>query len=712
MRYIANGATLMLGVASLALWPCQSAMAQDEAPAAAETADTGALSEIIVTAQKRSQSIEKVPISVEVVDGQNVTAFQMASLKAIAADIPNLTLTAAPSGSIQANIRGFGTAASNAGFEQTVALYVDGVYLPRPQSYTGAVFDVERIEVVKGTQGALFGKNASVGAISMITRSPDKEFGGFVNLSYNFRFQQPRVEAAMDVPLGETAAVRVSGLYDDANKGWVYNSVTNSQQQTSNEYGGRAKLVWDVTDTLRINGKAEFNRFTRDGDPQLGIGATAFPGITIDNPRKSYNSTLIPETGGQSQSTRRSDQAGFGFDWDIGSLTLTGITAWQTLNFRTFIDIDNTAGPNERVFAFNEGFRQFTQELRLATPEDGDVQLLGGVFYLSQRLSYAFDVRNPTATLKNLLTQDAHAYSGFGQLVARPADNLTLTLGARYTHEEKVGDLWVSKPAGTATTSGVAKSDTFDWSGNVEYEFAPQMRIYTSVSRGHKAPGFVNSVPGGAITPAQLIFPAEEATNYEIGLKARFLDGKARGSMALYNLDVDRFQAAAYSPTVNGFVVSSRDARARGVEAQLEVQATPELNINSSLAYNRAQFRDTKTQLVSAPLWTVSVGAAYETDLSDTLGFQAGLDYTYRSEYPHQFDLLPGNFTPNHGNLDARVGFKLMPSNVTLSVIAKNLTDERYSEFGFGNAFYPAGTAFTQQANQPRSFTVSANIPF
>lgn len=235
-RGLLTAASGALAIASIA------GQAQAQTGLGGGNASAPALEEIIVTAQKREQSIERVPASIQAVTGAAISDYQQVSIKSIAVQVPNLVLTASPSGAIQANIRGFGTSTGNSGFEQSVGLYVDGVYSPRPHSYTGAVFDIDRVEVVKGTQGTLFGKNASVGAISLITKSPENDFGGYLDASYGFTFEEPRFEGAVNAPIGDSVRLRVAGVYGKLNEGWVPNLATGKKEPTSKEYAGRAKL--------------------------------------------------------------------------------------------------------------------------------------------------------------------------------------------------------------------------------------------------------------------------------------------------------------------------------------------------------------------------------------------------------------------------------------------------------------------------------------
>lgn len=444
----------------------------------------------------------------------------------------------------------------------------------------------------------------------------------------------------------------------------------------------------------------------------MGVGGNVFKGISVKNPIKNVSSKLIPKDGGQASNRRKNNVQSMTLDWRVGDHTITSITAWQKLKYNAYVDLDESAGPIDYAINFHESFRQFTQELRIASDEANSIHYVAGLFYLNQNLKFGTDtIFIPSPSLQ-LLDVDSRAYSAFGQVVYKPTAHLTLTGGLRYTRDEKEGALYITKTSGSATTRRKANDNSFDWQFVGEYEVANDTRIYASVSRGHKGQGFANSVPGAALIPATAVFDGEKATNYEIGLKSRFLDGRARASLAVYNLDVKGFQASQFDTASKLFLIQNVDARSRGVEAQLDILPLADLRLNFAGAYNDAIIKRTGAQLVSAPRWNLTAGFAYTPELSEALGLTAGAQFNYVTKFPHQFDLLPGNFTPGHINLDARLGVKHKPTGIEIALVAKNLTNERYNDFSYGYAFDAPGAAFTQQVAPPRSIAITAHLPF
>lgn len=676
-------------------------------------AGDGRLSDIVVTAQRRSQRIERVPASVQVLTGAEIAAFRQTDLQSVSASIPNLVLTSSPSGAVSANIRGIGTSTSNSGFEQSVALYVDGIYQPRPHSYTGSLFDIDRIEVVKGTQGTLFGKNASVGAIGLYTRDPKSIFGGYLNVSYDFTLRGPRFEGGINLPASDTLRVRIAGLYSDQDRGWVRNLATGDKFPENTEYGIRGKADWDVTDNLTINAKLEFNKLDRVGNALALVPGNVVGGsVDIGDITTNTGSSRLADNGGSPGLHRRSNVQFIGATWNLGEHTITALTGWTSLRLGSFFDLDLTRGPIDFAVVFNERFQQFTQELRIASDESMPFEYIAGLFYLDQSLTYRTESRFAPAPADQTLSTDLKTYSGFIQGKYKFTDQLALTAGARVTNETKDGSLRASKNIGTAVTTGKIKTTNLDWNIIAEYRVQGGPQIYASVSRGNKAPGFLNTVPGRAIVPVQLIFDGEKATNYEVGIKSRFLDGRARANLAIYNLEVKDYQGSEFNPILNSFVASNVDVRSRGVEGELQLQVAPPLKLGFIGAYNDGTIKSTGNQLISAPRWNATVSFYYTPHLSgELIGlFNGQLNYT--SKFPNQFDLQPGNFTPGRTNLDLRLGIKHEPTDVTLALIGRNVTNKRYVDFASGYPFAPPNTVFLDQIAKPRTIALELQIPF
>lgn len=707
----------------LVLWVAPAFAQTESAPSARPSAETSTtdtvaddipqLVDILVTAQRRSQKIERVPASIQVVSGAAITAFRQTNLSSVAATVPNLVLTSSPSGSVSANTRGIGTPSANAGFEQSVALYVDGIYQPRPHSYTGALFDVDRIEVVKGTQGTLFGKNASVGAISLITRDPGSKLGGYLNASYDFTLDGTRVEGAVDVPVGDTVRLRVAGLYGNDTKGWIRNLTTGNEEPTIEEHGVRVKGEWDVTPDLTLNGKYEYNNLDRVGNAFILVPGNIVGGaVDVGDITKSTSSNFLPDSGGQPALNRRSDTESVGANWSIGDHTITALSAWTKLVLKTNLDFDNTTGPIDYGVRFNERFNQFTQELRVASDENRPFSYLAGLFYLDQSLSYQTIFRFVPSPGDQTLRTGVKTYSGFVQGKYKFTQDLALTAGARLTNEIKRGSLTSIKNAGRGVTAERVETTKVDWNVIAEYMVQPDVRLYATVSRGHKAPGFLNTVPGAAIVPARFTFSGETATNYEVGIKARFLNGGARGNLAVYNLDVKNYQGSEYVPALLSFVASNVDTRSRGVEAELQVQIARDLQIGASGAYNDGIIKATGNQMISAPRWNSTVTVSYTPQLSQSLrGTLSGL-LNYTSKFPNQFDLQPGNFTPTRTLLDLRAGARHEPSGIEIALIGRNVTNKRYVDFASGYPFAPTNTVFLDQIARPRTIALELRLPF
>lgn len=423
-------------------------------------------------------------------------------------------------------------------------------------------------------------------------------------------------------------------------------------------------------------------------------------------------SARLADSGGLPALRRRSDTTSIGANWRVGGHTITAQSAWTNLRLKTFFDFDNTTGPIDFGVRYDERFQQFTQELRLASDESRRFSYLAGLFYLDQSLSYRSDFRFAPAPQDQTLRTDVKTYSGFVQGMYKLTDAFALTAGGRLTKEIKRGALTAIKNAGRATTFGRVETTNFDWNVIAEYNVQPDVRLYATVSRGHKAPGFLNSVPGTAIVPPQLVLAGEKATNYEAGLKARFLGGRGRGNIALYNMTVDDYQGSEYVPALLSFVTRNVDIRSRGVEGEIQFQFARDLQAGVSGAYNDGELRASDNQMISAPRWNGTLNFRYTPALSaDLRGSFSGL-LNYTSKFPNQFDLQPGNFTPGRTLLDLRAGVRQESTGVELALIGRNVTNKRYVDFASGYPFAPANTVFLDQVARPRTIAIELKLPF
>ena len=552
-------------------------------PAAAQsTSDTvraneDGLDTIVVTAQRRETTLERTPMTINVVSGDQLRAQGVTEIADLSATVPGLTMNESPGGLPSVSVRGIGTAASNQPFEQSVGLFVDGVYHPRQRQYRDSLFDVERVEVVKGSQGVLFGKNTSIGAVSVITRRPGNELGGYLQVEHEFNFNSTNVEGAIDLPATDNLAFRVAANFNDVG-GYVYNAAQNRHEMAGQRYVIRAVADWDITPDFNALLKLQWGRVDTLGN--------AFEFVTAPNPAGLIGVGVLD--GGQEKFVKYEatgaapDTADYQRNFDPSlvlrynfgdGFNITSTTGYSRYTFRNGFDTDSS--PLSFISSeFRERFYQFSQELRLASPGSGPVSFIVGGVYLKSRSAFDYITfygglplfGGLYGTVSQSVQQDQETLAAFGNVDWRPTDRLTVSLGARYSSDTKdavynrrvIDDLGrptniVSLLVGPGSSHAERHTDnTFDFSGTLSYALSSTATLYASAGRGNKGAAFNNQAGLTVPYPVPFLVPRETATTYEVGIKGRFLDGRAYASLAGFILNVKDMQDSFYNPTIPG----------------------------------------------------------------------------------------------------------------------------------------------------------------
>ena len=350
----------------------------------AETGSRPVIEEIVVTSQKRSENIRDVPISVSAVDGETLRDFNIESMNDLSLMTPNVKFHVTPTVTAIL-IRGLGTG-ENRGFEQSVGLIIDGVYYGRGAYLNGGLLDMERIEILRGPQGTLFGKNTIAGALNISTGQPEHEFQG--DFSYLIGdYNQRRYTAVATGPLTDTLSFRIA-LSDDEKDGYIYNTHTGLDEADLSNPMGRAKLRWDTLETLSVEYSISDNEVVRVGsgnqlraatDESLQLYRQADPETETDG-SNLQTSKDRPDTGG----TRDIRTHTLTLDWDVGEFMLTSISGFSTMHETMVIDADFSALPL-LLLDQDEDYSQRSQELRLVSPP-GKFEYVVGYYYFESNL--------------------------------------------------------------------------------------------------------------------------------------------------------------------------------------------------------------------------------------------------------------------------------------------------------------------------------------
>ena len=586
--------------------------------------DTSAgVPDIVVTAQKRSERLQDVPVAVSSVSGDLLKATNLTNITDIRFLAPSVQF--AESNSVRGEgfaIRGVGTFAFADGTEQSVSVVVDGVVLGRPGMGTGDLADIAQVDVLRGPQGMLFGKGGSAGVVSITTKNPTHDFEFEGRASYGTD-NETKLQAIVNTPLTDNLAFRVNG-YLNHRDGFIDDVYTNKTLGGVTEGGFRAKLLWEPTSDLSILLAGDWGHHDSACCQSVIIGTVgAAPGNYVLSRLAAYN--IVPSydndktnVGGDVYMNMTQWGSSLEINRSLGDFTLTSITAYRRWVLHDNTDTGFTDTPFFPINGADERQQQLTQELRLASPKKGLVDYVVGLYYFNQNLKAAYPQRGqlglPAATTwySRKAQPDIQTlnYAVFGQANINLSRNLTLIAGGRYTHD----DLTMVKYNRTLVNSADTpypgagplsfdqsnypsnrKADNFSYKLGAQYKITPDVMIYYSRARGYKGPG-IGLVSGYAL--GQPLFSNPEIpTNNEIGLKSSWFDRKLIFNIDAYSTVIDNFQTQVATPFIfNGTnlailqIANAGKVRTRGVEMDFTARPTSRLTISGNMAFVDAKF--------------------------------------------------------------------------------------------------------------------------
>ena len=674
-----------LAWASLVLLPAAVpalAHAQAPAPTIPAAADAAAIEDdaaapIVVTARHRAEKAQDVPVALSVVSGDLFQQRGDYTLAAVQQVAPSLQLFSFNPRNTNINIRGLGSNVSltNDGLENGVGVYVDDVYYGRVGSSQFELVDLAQIEVLRGPQGTLFGKNTTAGAINITTRQPEFSFGGTAEATLG-DYGLHQVRGSVTGPISDWAAVRVS-LSDTHRDGFLRNVYDGKRVHDYDNFTARGQLLLKPSDSFTFRligdyGKQTLHCCTRlisDVFTRYDDGTTIANNFTQRAARAGYTpqSTNPFDRVVDVNSTFQANMNQWGVsgkaDWDLGPVTLSSITAYRKWNWHPRNDSDNTPLSVNTLAHQENAQRQFSQELRLGSNGDNRFNWSVGAYYFWQIINgsgasgYGADAANwlfpnadPVAanaatngfvarSTSNPSTKSA-ALFGQGSYDLIP-DRLSLTLGLRYTHEKKKGSFnqwWADgidlstltateRAAATTLRNQLApvtsyalgfKDDSLSGLATLSYKVTPDVLVYATYSRGNKSGGLnLTNNPAGisaAVGP-------EKVDNYEAGFKSQFWDGKLILNGAAFWTDVFDYQTAiteqiAGSSTSRNYITNIPQARARGFELDGVLAPSERLTLNASVAYTDAYYVDFRNGPTPVESLNPTTGGSPVTDLS------------------------------------------------------------------------------------------------
>lgn len=717
----------------------------------------GPMEEIVVTAQKREQSLQDVPVAVTAFNADALKDQGVADITELAKSSPNTTLQTSrgTNSTITAYIRGVGQADPLWGFEPGVGLYVDDVYYARPQAGVLDVYDVDRIEVLRGPQGTLYGKNTIGGAIKYVTKRLTGEPEFSVNATVG-SYNQRDIILSGELPIGEQLAVgaSIASLQRDGFGEFLINGDENYNKDI---LAGRVSVEFTANDSLWFRFAADA---TQDDSNAKG-GHRLLPSVLVPaeaTPNDVYDTWADMDTDNEVESSG----ASFTVNWDINdAFAFKSITAYREGETTTNIDFDNTSFASLHVPAIYED-DQFTQEFQLNYDSD-NFHLVSGIYYYEGTASGAFDVLLGAFDNPDLLGDGSNVVGNFDAVTAGDVDTtsialyahatydfseqLSATLGARYTQDEKDASVFKSLLYVDGTSSYLGGTDLFTLAVNTDYsnddswsEFSPRLSVdyrinddlmaYASYSHGFKSGGF--DMRGDATANPETVdgYDPETVDTFEVGIKSELFENRLRINAALFRTDYDDLQVTVQSATADGTnfvsaVLNAGKAEVQGAELELMADLGAGFGLQAAFGYTDADFTEVITQTADGPVdvsdqwefeFTPEFSGFVAFNYNMAVGSSGDLNWILSASHKSETRIFPQVESlvdeDAYTLVDASVVWRDGSDHWSVGLHGKNLTDEEYRVGGYN--FYGLGleNSVIGYYGNPRTVALSVNYNF
>jgi iron complex outermembrane receptor protein len=609
-------------------------LAGTSVPALAQTApadDEAGLGEIIVTAQRRDENIQDVPLSITAIGGEklgNISA-SGADIRFLSARVPSLIVESSFGRTFpRFYIRGLGNTDFDFNASQPVSLVYDDVVLENPILKGFPVFDIAQVEVLRGPQGTLFGRNTPAGIVKFDSVKPGKDLNGYLRASYG-RFNQVSLEGAVGGNLsGEKVSARLSLFYqrqDDYVDNVLPSGTIKNALEGYDEFAGRLQLLLKPSEDLDIllSGQAR----TLDGT------ARVFRANVFTRGQRGLNSNFrrfAVSTDGQNKQEVNTYNGTARITYDTGPVSLFSVTSYWDGDASSVGDVDggfganflppNLTGPGVIPFTAETrdavpSLKQFTQEFRIASNGDGALSYQGGVFYFDEKLRILSDNFSTLGDPNNAVgginitvdqRQKSKAYGVFGSVTYKLTDQFSVTGGLRYNDDKRTYRVvrsrdtqfpnFLQNPLGIVSRR--VKDDNVTWDIAANYKATDDVNLYARVARGYRAPSIQGRILFPPATPTPLesgvtIGRSETITSYEAGIKTEFADGKGRFNANGFYYDLKNAQLTAVGGGVNANrLINARNVRGYGFEIDAEFKPVTQVLLTAGLSYNNTKIQD------------------------------------------------------------------------------------------------------------------------
>jgi iron complex outermembrane receptor protein len=703
------------------------------APLAAAESDpegeTGQLQEVTVTATRREEPIQRVPVAVSVLSGKDLQTHDLNDLEDVSSVLPTLGFrTGASNKDRDIFVRGIGTSTTSPGVDPSVSTVIDGVVLARPGQATVELLDVDRIEVLRGPQGTLFGKNASAGVVNMVTSDPQEVSHGYLDASYFGGGDEYRLKGGVsgallaDQVLGSISALysRYGGNVDNLANGATLNGYEHS--------GAHVKLLLKSSDSVRVtlnadymhsidtvptgvpasSGQVAYPTGTLTPNPAFAAVLAAsglVPSLRSSNVSQNVNSNVRDENGGVSVVAD--------YTWD--DFTLTSVAAWRLWQNDQRQDYDQISRLAPGFPAVRDHgdltFHQVSEETRIASPEGRFFDYQAGVYFLHavDAETYQRDVAQLGMPGESLNSGTAafgtrsDNYSIFGEGNLKITSALRALLGARVVEDElsyrfqRMSTSPVAIPAILPSFSSSGSTSDLGYTGRagLQYELNPNLHTYVTYSRGYSGPAY--NVFFNMSAPAADALKPETSSSYEIGFKSRAANQRLQADVALFLTYFDNYKAS-FPDVLNGALVTrlinAGSVSTRGVEADFAYRPRDDLTLSGAAAATRARVDNFNCPaeagadcningqpLPFAPDWKLDIDAQYLIHAGGSLHWVFASDFQWQSRVQYQLTETADTSQGAYGIWNASVTLADDSRGWSVRALVKNITNTNYSEY-------------------------------
>ena len=675
----------LMSAANPLLSPIARAQTMSSSPAA------DSLQEVVVVARKRAENLQDVPVSITALSASDLANAKIDRVNDLIAVVPNMTQDGAGDALGAYGLRGVVSATRNIGFDSGLGIYVDGVLVVRPNAGDQELPDVSSVEVLRGPQGTLFGRNTTAGAINIITRQPSQTPTGDFKATLG-NFNDREFSGYLSGPLKEEILAGKISVYDNQRDGYIRNEFDGKHYNGIDHKGVRGSLLFTPDEDLSLTWTANYER-NRDIALYGGGPANNTTGAFAGLPGYTGNPYLV-DVNNPSFQNRDAWGTNMKAVWKLNErLQITSITAygWLKTDFQDDDDARPLLGSNSH---FIDAAHQVTQEIRLESSKTEKYDYLLGVYYLNQKATANRDTTVLVPTGSDITSNsglDTDAYAVFASGNWRPAERLSIGGGVRYNSErkalqfEQTNTSVIPLPDLTADLTNNFTAVT----GNISATFniTDTVNVYANVSRGFKSGGFNPDIVGDT----NISFGPEHVTAYEIGAKSEFLDRRVRLNAALFYSDFSDLQVSQLVG-VAFQIRNAAGAHIKGGELELEAAPIRGLTANVGVGYTDATFTQFNNcaagvncngyTLPFVPKLTVNAAIQYQYPIGQD-SVITRLDYSYKASTFAEATDDPTGYVNSYGLANGRLGYEFSGGRYGVYLWTKNIFDKVYKQYSW-----------------------------